>query len=73
MNVVLPVNGTSIDEAEEIISKSSLVMTVAPKKVVDATAPLHNLSDFKISCNIVDRYIAVSFYQLSVMLRLCCI
>ena len=49
MNVVLPVNGTSIDEAEEIISKSSLVMTVAPKKVVDATAPLHNMSDFEIS------------------------
>ena len=49
MNVVLPVNGTSIDEAEEIISKNSLVMTVTPEKVVDATAPMHNLSDFKIS------------------------
>ena len=31
------------------MSKSSLVKTVAPEKVVDATAPQHNLSDFKIS------------------------
>ena len=31
------------------MSKSSLVKTVAPEKNVDATAPQHNLSDFKIS------------------------
>ena len=46
------------------MSKSSLVKTVAPEKVVDAAAPQHNLSDFKI-------FIIIATCWLLARLRLC--